>query len=348
MSEGTRSEDYSSTYYNDAHLGGYDNYTWDNEEWRTFFLSLADRVVGIANPRTVLDVGCARGLLVQALAAKGVDATGIDISEYAIDSAHDDVRHRLRVTSAKDPVGERYDLVSCIEVLEHMGPVDAQQAIDSITAATDLVLFSSSPADHDEATHINTRPTSQWAAWFAERGFFRRTDVDLSFLSPWAVLFERADLTVHTVTQRYEQQFAVVNTEVMEKRRALLESHRRIRTLNEQLESGVSGKLAEQTALVLQWEAEVLDARHQLLTTRDHVVGTEAEVARLTGDNARLRSDLVKARKQLRNVRGRLKDARLRLQQSTRKNRQLAGELEASRARPSFARRAVRKVLGAR
>ena len=153
MSEGTRSEDYSSTYYNDAHLGGYDNYTWDNEEWRTFFLSLADRVVGIANPRTVLDVGCARGLLVQALAAKGVDATGIDISEYAIDSAHDDVRHRLRVTSAKDPVGERYDLVSCIEVLEHMGPVDAQQAMP---AAATRPNWSPAAAEIANARQITT------------------------------------------------------------------------------------------------------------------------------------------------------------------------------------------------
>ena len=304
MSDGTRSEDYSSTYYNDAHLGGYDNYVWENEEWRAFFLSLADRVVGIANPRTVLDVGCARGLLVQALALKGIDATGIDISEHAVESAHEDVRDRLRVASASDPIGGRYDLVSCIEVVEHMSPVDAQRAIDNITAATDLVLFSSSPEDHDEPTHVNTRPTSQWAAWFAERGFFRRTDVDLSFLSPWAVLFERADLTLHTLTQRYEQQFGTVATELMQKRAALLESHRRIATLNDQLESHTSGKVAEQAALVTEWEGEVLNARHQLLTTRDHVVGTEAEVTRLTRDIERMRADLVRARKQVQTCAG--------------------------------------------
>ncbi len=84
--------------------------------------------------------------------------------------------------------------MSCIEVLEHMSPADAQVAIDNIAAVTDRLLFSSSPGDHDEPTHVNTRPTAQWAAWFAERGFFRRTDVDLSFLSPWAVLFERGEL----------------------------------------------------------------------------------------------------------------------------------------------------------
>jgi SAM-dependent methyltransferase len=348
VSEGTRSEDYSSTYYNDAHLGGYDNYTWDNERWRSFFLVIADRIVGIANPRTALDVGCARGLLVQALAERGVEAQGVDISEHAIASAHEDVRDRLRVASATKPFEGRFDLITCIEVLEHMSPVDAQQAIDNMTDAADVVLFSSSPGDHDEPTHVNTRPTAQWAAWFAERGFFRRTDVDLTFLSPWAVLFERADLTVHSLTQRYEQQFSVVNTELLEKRAALLEAHRRIGMLNDQLESQVSGKVAEQARLVEQWEAEVLDARHQLLTTRDHVVGTEAEVARLKRDLQQLRADLQRSRTQVQNVRGRLQEARARIQRLTRRNRRLERELEESRPRPSVARRAAGRVLGGR
>lgn len=348
MSEGTRSEDYSSTYYNDAHLGGYDNYAWDNDEWRTFFLGIADRLVGIANPRTALDVGCARGLLVQALVERGVDAQGVDVSEHAIESAHPDVRDRLRVGSATEPVAGRFDLVTCIEVLEHMSPLDAQRAIDNITAATDVVLFSSSPDDHDEPTHVNTRPTAQWAASFAERGFFRRTDVDLTFLSPWAVLFERADLTVHALTQRYEHQFSVVNAELLAKRAALLEAHRRIGTLNDQLESQVSGKVAEQARLVEQWEAEVLEARHQLLTTRDHVVGTEAEVARLTRDLQQARTDLQRTRKQVKNVRGRLQEARTRIQRLTRRNRSLEQELEQSRSRPSLVRRTARRMLGGR
>lgn len=340
MSEGTRSEDYSGTYFNDAHLGGYDDYRWDNETWRSFFVSLADRVVGITNPRTVLDVGCARGLFVQALVARGVDATGIDVSEHAVESAHPDVRDRLRVASAAEPIEGHYDLVSCIEVLEHLSPVEAQAAIDAMTAVTARVLFSSSPADHDEATHVNTRPTAQWVAWFAERGFFRRTDVDLSFLSPWAVLLERDELTVHTLTQRYEQQLAALGTELAEKRRALLESHRRISGLAAQLDEG------SQSAEVERWQAEVLDARHQLLTRRDHVIGLEAEVTRLTRDHHQARTELNRTKKQLANVRERIKQARTRVQRLERDRKRLAAEVEALRGRPSFARRVARKVLG--
>ena len=256
------------------------------------------------------------------------------------------MRDRLRVAGATEPLGGPYDLVTCIEVLEHMAPHEAQQAIDRITAATDRVLFSSSPADHDEPTHVNTRPTAQWAAWFAERGFFRRTDVDLSFLSPWAVLFERADLTLHTLAQRYEQQFAAVNAELVEKRRAVLDSHRRVSALNEQLETGTSKKVAEQAAQVEEWRAEVLAARHQMLTTRDHVVGTEAQVTQLTRDNAQLRAQLSKSRKQLANVRGRLKQVRQRTARLDRENSRLKTQAAASQPRPSLARRAKRKLLG--
>ena len=194
MSSGTRSEDYSSTYYNDAHLGGYDNYNWDNEEYRRFFLGVADRLSGSLAPRTTLDVGCARGLLVQALAERGVESRGIDISEHAVDSSHPDVRERLTVASAVVPIEGRFDLISCIEVLEHMSPADAQVAIDNMTGATDRILFSSSPRDYDEATHINTHPTAAWVGWFAERGFFRRTDFDATFLAPWAILLERGEV----------------------------------------------------------------------------------------------------------------------------------------------------------
>lgn len=346
MSEGTRSEDYSSTYYDDAHLGGYDDYGWDNPQWRDFFQVVADRLVGIANPRTVLDVGCARGLLVQALVARGVDATGTDISAHAIDSAHDDVRARLSVASAAEPWDGRFDLITCIEVLEHMSPVEAQKAIDNMVASTDLVLFSSSPADHDEPTHVNTRPTAQWAGWFAERGFFRRTDVDVSFLSPWAVLFERSDLTVHALAQRYEEQLSALSAELLGKRAALLESHRRISSLNEQVVSHTSGPVAKQAAAVERWEKEVLEARHQLLTQRDHVIGTEAEVARLKGDHARLRGELTRVRKQVSNLRERVKESRERIQRLTRRNERLAAELEAALARPSLARRVVRRLRG--
>lgn len=348
---GTVASDYGSCYYNDAHLGGYDNYTWDNEQWRGFFQLIADRIVAIAGRGQMLDVGCAKGLLVQALREKGADARGFDISQHAIEAAHEDVREHLWVASATEPIEGRYDLVTMIEMIEHMGPQDAQAAIDRVTAVTDRVLFSSSPADHDEPTHVNTKPTAVWAAWFAERGFYRRTDVDLTFLSPWAVLFERGDRTVRDVVQAYETHLASLNAEVLEKRTALLAAHRNISELSEGTDAQTV--MAEQ---VKEFEREVLEARQAQLVQRDHVVGIEAEIGRQNDQILQLNSVLrrhasrekrLTARKtaqgrRIKALQGKLETARQRNAALTRRVR----ELEANAAPPSLTRRVVRRLRG--
>jgi SAM-dependent methyltransferase len=353
--DGTVASDYGSCYYNDAHLGGYDNYTWDNEQWRGFFQLVADRVVAIAGRGRMLDVGCAKGLLVQALREKGVDAHGFDISSHAIEASHADVREHLWVASATDPIEGRYDLVSMIEMIEHMAPQDAQRAMDRVTAVTDRILFSSSPADHDEPTHVNTKPTAVWATWLAERGFHRRTDVDLSFLSPWAVLFERADRSVRDVVQAYEAHLASLNAEVLEKRSALLAAHRNISELREDSDS--SRALAEQVALVKHFETEVIEARQAQLVQRDHIVGVEAEIGRqndqilqlthmlrrLDGREKRLTARKTAQARRIKGLRAKLETAQQRNAALSRRVR----ELEAAAAPRSLTRRVVRRVRGA-
>lgn len=344
--DGTTSEDYGRCYYNEAHLGGYDDYTWDNEQWRSFFMSVADRLKGALNPRTVLDVGCARGLLVQAFAVQGVDSRGVDISEHAVASAHPEVADRLSVASATEPIAGRFDLVTCIEVLEHMSPQDAQRAMDHMTSVTDRILFSSSPGDHDEPTHINTHPTDQWVAWFSERGFFRRTDLDMGMIAPWTVLLERGEPTIHELTQRYEQQYARARTELIEKRAALLDSHRRVQALHEQLD-----ERPVDTDEVDRLTAEVAQARHALLVNRDHVIGLEAQNGRLQRDLSIVTLELKKMQRRVKGLSKRRDELTARLQETRKRlerNRKRVVELEAApAARVSLARRVARRVRGA-
>jgi SAM-dependent methyltransferase len=262
---GTDSQDYGDIYYNN--YGGIDEpFEWESPHWRTFFTMVADRIRAVTNPSSVLDVGCARGLLVQAFSEQGVEAYGIDVSQHAIDTAHPDVAPRLSVGYVEKVTGS-WDLITCIEVLEHLAPTDAEQAIDAMCVASDRVLLSSTPSHFEEPTHINVREPAAWAASFAERGFFRRTDVDLSFLAPWAVLFERADLTRRDVVYRYERYVYPLRVEVVEKRAALRDAHRKIKE-----PSDFQSRLDEATTTNL-------DLRHRLLTSRDHAIGVEAEAA---------------------------------------------------------------------
>ena len=301
----TTADDYTSCYYA-SHLGSDEEYSWDSPAWRAFFTNVAGKVVSLSGARRVLDVGCARGLLVQALVEAGVDAHGTDISETAVASAHPDVRGRLSVATAVDPIEGSWDLVSCIEVVEHMSPVDADSAIANMCAVTDHVLFSSGPGDYAEPTHVNVRPPADWAAAFAERGFFRRTDIDLSFLTPWAVLFERADLDTRAVVHRYEAYAYPMRVEILDKRAALLETHRTISEQHDALvaepkgtqypahaepTSRIDALEAEKDALEVQMaeqSGQITDLQHRLLTSRDHAIGAEATAARAAIDTAKL------------------------------------------------------------
>lgn len=273
----TSSDDYSDDYYT-----GHGDYDWDTQRWREFFLSAAGRIRALTNAETCLDIGCAKGLLVQALVSAGVDATGVDVSEHAIASAHVDVRDRLQVRSATEPIERRYDLITCVEVLEHLAPVDAQLAIDRMCAASDLILFTSTPGHFDDPTHVNVRPTAEWVTSFADRGFFRRTDVNLDFLAPWGVLVQKAEPRPRDLVHRYESQYATLHAEVLEKRSALLESHREIARLHVHgAETDRVRDLREQLLAAEQKVRDVNDARvaaeHDVLTTRDHIIGLEAQ-----------------------------------------------------------------------
>jgi SAM-dependent methyltransferase len=179
-----------------------------NEEWLGFFGAIADRIVSDINPRRVLDAGCALGLLVETLRARGVEAFGIDLSAYAVANAAADVAPYLAEGSVAAELDGRYDLIVSIEVLEHMPAADAEAAVANFCRHTDDVLFSSSPLDFGETSHVYVRPPVYWGEQFARHGFVRDVDCDASFITPWAVRFRRTGEPMHRIVAAYERQHA--------------------------------------------------------------------------------------------------------------------------------------------
>jgi cyclopropane fatty-acyl-phospholipid synthase-like methyltransferase len=155
----------------------------------------------------VLDAGCAIGLLVETLRARGVDACGIDLSSWAIEHAGEAARPYLREGSITAPLGDPYDLIVCIEVLEHMPAEEAERAIANFAAHTGDILFSSTPFDYREPTHVNVRMPEDWAEAFARHGFYRDVDFDASFITKWAVRFTRRTVPAHRLVRDYERRF---------------------------------------------------------------------------------------------------------------------------------------------
>ena len=263
------SSDYDRRYY-ESGLGP--PYEESEPHWRNFFGQVADGIVSQLAPRTVLDAGCATGFLVGALAERGVDSAGVDISEYAVSAAVRGAEGRLRVGSLTEPLKDRWDLIVCIEVLEHMQSLDIQRAIDNICNSTDRVLFSSTPHDFEEPSHLNVRPVATWVSWFAQRGFFRRTDIDATFVSPWAAIFQRQTPTLVELTFAYESELGPLREEVVTKRAALLEANRTIGDLRDKLLSGRG---------IIEGSDREFERPERILTLIDEVIGLQTELAEL-------------------------------------------------------------------
>ena len=76
----------------------------------------------------VVDVGCGGGLLSESLAARGATVLGIDASEEALDAAREhlgasglDVEYRATTAEAlAESLPGRFDLVTCMELVEHV------------------------------------------------------------------------------------------------------------------------------------------------------------------------------------------------------------------------------------
>lgn len=203
------SELYNAEYY---HSGCGPIPYEEPEHWVNFFGMIADRIVADIHPKTVLDAGCAMGYLVAALRDRGVEAYGVDISAYAISKVREDVRPFCKVGSLTEPLPaglpDRYDLVVTIEVLEHLYAEDGKQAIRNLCQLTDKVLFTSTPDDFTEPTHVNVQQREYWCRAFFENGFMDDINYRPTYLTAHALLFRRS-ANIERQVEDYERNIRI-------------------------------------------------------------------------------------------------------------------------------------------
>src|SRR6202043_987501 len=228
------STDYGAGYYANYAEG---EITYDHSpHWLGFFGTIADRLIDDFHPATALDAGCAIGLLVEALRDRGVDAEGIDFSEFAISGSRDDIRLFLTVGSITDPLHKSYDLITCFEVLEHMTPQDADRAIASLCASTGELIVSSTPLHYRDPTHTNIHPQEYWTERFARHGFIRDVDYDGLYIAPWAARYSRSSAPLHRVVAGYDRAYSRMRHELHERNAVVLDQMRRLDELQGRLQ----------------------------------------------------------------------------------------------------------------
>ncbi len=242
-----------------------------SEDLLRFFAGVADRIVGDIGPASVMDAGCAIGYMVEALRGRGVEAFGVDVSEYAIAHPRPGTAPYIAVGSVTEPFPRRYDLILCVEVLEHMQKEQAEAAVANLCRHADDILFSSSPHEFKEVTHFHVRPTEYWVEQFARHGFYPDVDFDGSFLTRWALRLRKGHLPVPRVLAAYEkrrywmeQEIEGVRATALEMRDQLAAKDELLRRKQAEVETLTGGAAPREEEL----RSRLAEAEGQLAKTR--------------------------------------------------------------------------------
>jgi hypothetical protein len=167
----------------------------------------------------------------------------------------------------------RWDVITCIGILEELTPEHAESLLEQMCQRADTVIVSCGPAAYFAPLNAAVRPAAAWAAGFAERGFYRRVDLDIEFAGPWTVVFERSAPLPRELVYRYEQSLALTQAEL----------RGRGASRNNRVASGAGERATSEL------EAEIADLKHRLLISRDYAIGQEAELARAQADSEEVR-----------------------------------------------------------
>ncbi|MDD4964669.1 MAG: bifunctional 2-polyprenyl-6-hydroxyphenol methylase/3-demethylubiquinol 3-O-methyltransferase UbiG [Gallionella sp.] len=113
-------------------------------------LNYVVRQAGLAG-KTVLDVGCGGGILAESMAEAGAHVTGIDLAEkplkvaqlHLLESGQQVSYRKISVEALAAEQPEHYDVVTCLEMLEHVpDPQSVVAACAKLVKPNGWVFFS--------------------------------------------------------------------------------------------------------------------------------------------------------------------------------------------------------------
>ena len=166
-------------------VSGYMNYGWMPElTMRMAHFYVTD--LPIKPNEKILDFGCAKGYMVKSLRLLGIEAYGVDISEYAISNCDSQVRKFCeKIDGLNDPklFRKNYNWLIAKDVFEHISEFDlrlllkiSSKHVDHIFAVIPLAADDSSgkyivPEYDFDKTHIVAKTKEWWIKLFLELGW---------------------------------------------------------------------------------------------------------------------------------------------------------------------------------
>ena len=170
-------------YWDGDRKYGYGGYHYDGR-WRSVAQNMAE-YYHLKSGQKVLDVGCGMAHLLYELTqvVPGIIVNGIDISEYALDHAKEEIRDRLQHGQAQDiPFPDHeFDLVISLTTLHNLKVYDlkkAVQEIERVSKGNSYIMVESFRNDKEEVNMLYWQLTcasyysvEEWEWLYQEWGY---------------------------------------------------------------------------------------------------------------------------------------------------------------------------------
>lgn len=148
-------------------------YEVTDKETRQLYARIVDALLELRSPRSVVDVGCGTGLMLERFAAHGVLVQGVEGSRSAIRrSSVGDRIHRANLERGVPTLG-RFELCLCFELAEHLRASSAGPLVEGLARLSDVVVFTAAAPGQPGIAHVNLRPKEYWSDLFAANGLER-------------------------------------------------------------------------------------------------------------------------------------------------------------------------------
>lgn len=171
--------------------------TPDHLPYRDLHYSLGRKIKQDLNPKSVLEIGCGSGALLEWFCSMDIEAYGIDNNphhkEY-FSMRNPDCSHAYMLWDLKNkPTESFFDVIVSIECFEHLEDKVLAQTADYVSRNCNYFVFSSTPhpdPDFDiQWGHVNVKNTDEWIEFFNRRDLKLKERWDVP--TEWTLVFER-------------------------------------------------------------------------------------------------------------------------------------------------------------
>jgi len=176
--------EFGRDYFDGDRRHGYGGYSYHPRFWQPVIPTFREHF-GLTAESSVLDVGCGKGFMLHDTAEliPGITVKGIDVSEYAIANAIEDMRPHVRVADARRlPFADSsFDVVISINTVHNLAREDCARAlreIERVSRGKSFVTVDAYRNDEEQElmnmwnlTALTMMHVDEWKAFFEEVGY---------------------------------------------------------------------------------------------------------------------------------------------------------------------------------